>query len=223
MIDRKTLWIFVAAFLATTGAAIWQLSLLSDWRQMPLGGPGSHNSASGLLVFATPVSLLLFMLSPFIQWLALPKESLPSLRRWSGKWIVSTSVVMAVLQVFIVARSMGVVSPSGLGIARGGSVMIGIMFMIMGNIAPKMPVPPRRSSFEIDSWDASRMLRFGGKLLVGLGLAFVLGGILLPSEVWARVFGSLMLTALAAGIWYGVKLRRERSMHGARSITTSDN
>lgn len=78
MIDRKTLWIFVAAFLATTGAAIWQLSLLPDWRQMPLGGPGSHNSVSGLVLFATPVSVLLFMLSPFIQWLALPKESLPS-------------------------------------------------------------------------------------------------------------------------------------------------
>ena len=212
MIDRKALWIFVAAFLATTGAAIWQLSLLPDWRQMPLGGPGSHNSVSGLVLFATPVSLLLFMLSPFIQWLALPMESLPSLRRWSGKWIVSTSVVMAVLQVFIVARSMGVVSPSGLGIARGGSVMIGIMFMIMGNIAPKMPVPPRRNSFEIDSWDASRMLRFGGKLFVGLGLVFVLGGVLLPLEYWEPVFGSLMLTALAAGIWYSIKLRHERSL-----------
>jgi len=223
MIDRKALWIFIALFLATTGAAIWQLSLLPDWRHMPLGGPGSHNSVSGLVVFATPVSLLLFMLSPFIQWLALPKESLPSLRRWSGKWIVSTSVVMAVLQAFVLARSLGVVSPSGLGIARGGSVMIGIMFMIMGNISPKMPVPPLRSSFEIDSWDASRMLRFGGKLLVGLGLAFVWGGILLPPEYWAQVFGSLMLTALAAGIWYGIKLRHERSLHSARTITTSDN
>jgi hypothetical protein len=66
----SALWIFIAVFLATTGAAIWQLSLLPDRRHMPLGGPGSHNSVSGLVVFATPVSLLLFMLSPFIQWLA---------------------------------------------------------------------------------------------------------------------------------------------------------
>jgi hypothetical protein len=222
MIDRKALWICIAVFVATTGAAIWQVSLLPDWRHMPLGGPGSHDTVSGLVLFATPASLLLFLLSPFIQWLALPKESLPSLRRWSGKWIVSMSVVMALLQAFVLTRSLGIVSPSGLGMARGGSVIIGVMFMVMGNITPKMPVPPRRNSIELDSWDASRMLRFGGKLLVGLGLAFVLGGILLPPEYWARVFGSLMLTALAAGIWYGIKLRHERSLQSARTIITSD-
>jgi hypothetical protein len=43
-----------------------------------------------------------------------------------------------------------------------------------------------------------------------LGLAFVLGGILLPLENWESVFGSLMLTSCAAGIWYGIKLWHER-------------
>jgi len=59
MIDRKALWIFIAAFLAVTGASIWQLNLLPDWRHMPLGGPGSHNTVSGLVLFAAPASLLL--------------------------------------------------------------------------------------------------------------------------------------------------------------------
>ena len=58
----------------------------------------------------------------------------------------------------------------------------------------------------------SRIFRFGGKLFVALGLVFVLGGILLPLEYWESVFGSLMLTALAAGIWYSIKLRHERSL-----------
>jgi hypothetical protein len=31
-------------------------------------------------------------------------------------------------------------------------------------------------------------------------------------EYWESVFGSVMLTALAAGIWYGIKLRHERSL-----------
>jgi hypothetical protein len=212
MIDRKALWIFIAVILAMTGAAIWQLSLLQDWRHMPFGGPGSHNIVSGLVLFAVPASLLLFWVSPLIQWLALPKETLPSLRRWSGKWIVSMSVFVALLQAFVLTRSLGLVSPSNLGIARGGSVMIGVMFMIIGNITPKMPVPPQRNSFQPDSWKVSRMLRFGGKLLVGLGLAFVLGGILFPLEYWEPVFASLMLAALAAGIWYRMKLRHERSL-----------
>jgi hypothetical protein len=212
MIDRKALWIFIAVFLAMTGATIWQLSLLPDWRHMPLGGPGSHNTVSGLVLFAAPASLLFIWVSPFIQWLALPKETLPSLRRWSGKWIVSMSVFTGMLQAFVLMRSLGLVSPSNLGMARGGSVMIGVMFMIIGNIAPKMPVPPQRNSFQPDSWKVSRMLRFGGKLFVGLGLAFVLGGILFPLEYWESVFGSLMLTALAAGFWYSIKLQHERSL-----------
>jgi hypothetical protein len=90
--------------------------------------------------------------------------------------------------------------------------MIGIMFMILGNIAPKTPVPPQRNNFEPDPWTVSRIFRFGGKLFVALGLVFVLGGILLPLEYWESVFGSLMLTALAAGIWYSIKLRHERSL-----------
>jgi hypothetical protein len=90
--------------------------------------------------------------------------------------------------------------------------MIGVLFMILGNIAPKTPVPPQRNSLELDFWNANRMLRFVGKLIVALGLAFVLGGILLPLEYWESVFASFMLTALAAGIWYGIKLRHERSL-----------
>jgi hypothetical protein len=111
MIDRRAMWIFIAVFLAMTGATIWQLSLLPDWRHMPFGGPGSHNTVSGLAAFAIPASLLLFWVSPFIQWLALPKESLPSLRRWSGTWIVSMSLFMGLCQVFALTCSLGIVSP----------------------------------------------------------------------------------------------------------------
>ena len=42
------------------------------------------------------------------------------------------------------------------------------------------------------------MLRFVGKLFVGLGLAFALGGILLPLEYWQAVFLCLMLAAVTA-------------------------
>jgi hypothetical protein len=210
MIDRKTLWIFIAAFLAMTGASIWMLSLLPDWRHMPLGGPHSHNTVSGLLLFAAPASLLSFLVAPFIQWLAAPKETLPSWRRLSGKWIVSWSVFLALLQAFILAHSLGIVSLSNLDTARGGSVMIGIVFMIVGNFAPKVPSQSQCNSSQLDTWRVSRMFRFAGKLFVGLGLAFVLGGILLPLEYWQPVFLCLMLGAVTADIWYSIKLRHER-------------
>ena len=210
MIDRKSLWIFIAAFLVVTGASFWQLSLLPGWRQVPLGAPHGHNTVRGLLVLAAPVSLLSFMVAPLIQWLAAPQEALPSWQRWSGKWVVSWSVFWVLFQAFELAHSLGMVSLSNLGAARGGSVVIGIVFMIVGNFMPKAPSLPGSNSSQLDAWRLSRMFRFTGKLFVGLGLAFVLGGILLPLEYWQPVFLCLMLGALTAGIWYSIKLRHER-------------
>jgi hypothetical protein len=210
MIDRKALWIFIVALVAVTGASFWQLSLLPGWRHVQLGGPQSHNTLSGLLLFAAPVSLLSFMATPFIQWLAAPRETLPSWRRWSGKWVVSWSVFWVLFQAFELAHSLGMVSLSNLNTARGGLMMIGTIFMIVGNFMPKAPSLPQRNSSQLDAWRLSRKFRFAGKLFVGLGLAFVLGGILLPLEYWQAAFLCLMLAAVTAAIWYSIMLRRER-------------
>ncbi|MBS0416310.1 MAG: SdpI family protein [Proteobacteria bacterium] len=210
MMDRKSLWIFLAAFLVVTGASFWQLSLLPGWRQVPLGAPHGHNIVSGLLVLAAPVSLLSFLVAPLIQWLAAPQEALPSWRRWSGKWVVSWSVFWVLFQAFELAHSLGMVSLSNLGTARAGSVMIGIVFMIAGNFMPKAPALPGSNSSQLAAWRLSRMSRFAGKLFVGSGLAFVLGGILLPLEYWNAVFLCLMLAAVMSGIWYRFKLGRDR-------------
>jgi hypothetical protein len=213
MIDRKAFRVSGIILLAVIAATLWRLSLFPDWRQIPAGGPGSHNTISGLILFAAPASLLISMVMlPLIQWLTSPKEILPAWRRWSGRWVVSWSVLMALMQAFVLARSLGLVSLPAQGSGRLVLVLMGTMFMMVGNAAPKAPSPPQRNSFELDSWQKSRLLRFAGKLLVGVGLAFVLGGILLPLEYWQPVFLCLMLSALAAGILYGVKLRRETSL-----------
>lgn len=216
MIDRKPFRIFVLLLLAMTAGAVWRLSLLPSWR-LPGGGP-----ISGLSLFTLPATLLFMMVVPFLQWLTMPKETLPSWRRWSGKWIVSWSVLFALLQAFVLAHSLGLVSLSALGPppgpARAVLVYIGVMFMMMGNATPKTPSVPQRASFELDPWRQNRMLRFAGKLLFGLGLAFTVGGILLPLGYWRPVFLCLMLAALAAGIWYGIKLHHEPRDKALRDV-----
>ena len=199
MIDRKAFRIYGLIVLAMVAAGFWQVSLL----------PGNHNAASVLSQFALPAALLLQLAPPFLQWLMLPKETLLSSRRWRGKWVVSWSVFFALLQAFVLAHALGLVSLPALGQGRVFLVLVGIIFMMMGNATPKTPSVPQRASFELDPWRQNRMLRFIGKLLFGLGLAFTLGGVLLPLEYWRPVFLCLMLAALAAGIWYGVKLRHE--------------
>lgn len=217
MIDRKSLRIYGLILFAMVAATLWRLSLFPDWRHIP---SGSQGSISGLILFATPAVLLFMMVVPFLQWLTMPRETLPAWRRWSGKWIVSWSVVFALMQAFLLARSLGLVSPpSGVGTGRLGLVMIGLFLMMTGNAVPKTPSVPPRASFELDPWRQNRLLLFVGKLLFGLGLAFALGGVLLPLEYWRPIFIGLMLTAFAAGIWYGIKLRREprdNALGGAR-------
>jgi hypothetical protein len=201
MIDRKPLRIFCLVLFAMIAADFWQLGRL----------PANHPALAGLVLFALPASLLMQLAVPLIQWLASPRENLPAWRRWSGKWIVSWSVLFALLQVFVLARALGFASLPAWALPRAFLVLVGIMFMILGNAAPKAPSQPQRNSFELDSWQKSRMLRFAGKLMFGLGLAFALGGVALPLQLLRPVFLSLMLTALAAGIWYGVRLRHEPS------------
>lgn len=206
MIDRKAFRIFLLLLVAMVAGAAWLLSL-PDWRS-PAGG---HDVVEGLTLFLMPACLLLFLVSPLIQWLLSPGETRPSLKRLNGKVIVAWAVFWTVLQAFILARSLDLVTLSNLGIARGGSVMIGVIFMIFGNFVPKTPVPSRGDGPPADSWRTSRQLRLLGKLFVGLGLAFVLGGILLPLRYWEPVFLSLMLAAFAAAIAHGIGVRHEWS------------
>jgi len=91
--------------------------------------------------------------------------------------------------------------------------------MIVGNFAPKAPSLSQSNSSQLDTWRVSRMFRFAGKLLVGLGLAFVLGGILLPLEYWHPVFLCLMLAALTAGIWYSISQLAAWHFRHVRSIS----
>lgn len=206
MIDRKAFRISGLIFLAMIAATLWRLSLFPDWRHIPFG---SHDTVSGLILFAAPASMLFMMAVPFMQWLTSPTETLPSWRRWSGKCIVSWTVFIALLQAVTLSRSLGLVSLPAMGTGRFGLVLIGITLMMVGNAAPKTPSMPQRGSFELDRSQQNRLLRFAGKLLFGVGLSFVLGGMLLPLEYWKPVFLGLMLTALAAGIWYRHKLGSE--------------
>jgi hypothetical protein len=190
MIDRRTFRITGLIFLAMIAATVWRLSLLPDWQHVPVGRQGDHHTINGLILFAgAPASLLIMMVLPFIPRLLMsdPEQiSLQSWRRWNGRLIVSYAVIIALLQAFVLARSLGFLSLSAPATARFALIWIGIMVMWIGNAAPKL------------QWN--RQLRFVGKLLFGMGLAFIVGSILLPPETWQPAFLCLSLAAFAAAL-----------------------
>jgi hypothetical protein len=207
MIDRKALHIFLLTLAALLAASLWQLSLGPHPQHIPAVVHHTYKSFILFAQFSAPAGLLMMMAVPVIQRLGAPMETRPAWRRWGSKWIVSWCVFWSLMQAFTLGHALSFVSQNP-G-PRFGLVLIGIIFMMMGNGFPKAPSQPQRNGFELDPWRQNRMLRFAGKLMFGLGLAFALGGFLLPLGYWRPVFSSLMLTALAAGVWYGARLRHE--------------
>jgi hypothetical protein len=209
MIDRNAFRISGLFLLIMVAATVWRLSLLPDWRHMPVGG---GHAITGLVLFAAPLSLLITMVVPYLPKLLMSDvgDSKQAWGRWNGRWIVSQGAIIVVLQAFILTRSLGALPLPAEMIARGTVALMGLMFMTMGNIIPKAPsMPAGADPRALNPWQQSRQMRLIGKLLFGLGLLLAVSGILLPPQLWRPAFLCLGLAAFAVAIWYTVKLRRE--------------
>ncbi|HEX4106269.1 MAG TPA: hypothetical protein VHX92_08555 [Rhizomicrobium sp.] len=209
MIDRNAFRISGLFLLIMVAATVWRLSLLPDWRHMPVGG---GHTITGLVLFAAPLSLLITMVVPYLPKLLMSDvgDSKQAWGRWNGRWIVSQGAIIFALQVIVLIHSLGVLPLPAEMIVRVTVVLMGLMFMTMGNIIPKAPsMPAGADPRALNPWQQSRQMRLIGKLLFGLGLLLAIGGMLLPPEFLRSAFLYFGLAALAAGIWYGVKLRRE--------------
>ena len=123
------------------------------------------------------------------------------------------AAIVALMQAFIIARSLGFVRGlDRLTIAHGFNALMGILIMVLGNTAPKLPwLSMRFRSLQLDPWQWNRQLPFMGRLLVGIGAFIAIGGFLLPKGSFFPFLVSLWLATFVAGIWHRAKLRREPS------------
>ncbi len=201
MIERQAFRFAVAALLVMAAATLWRLSLLAQ--------PPRGLALFGW--FAMPFFILMQMaLAPFIRWASPPGTSRPSLRRWSGRTLAAWSVFALVLQLLVLARSLGLFSLSLMDARRALMLVMGVMFMMVGNFVPKTPVPAvSLNPLALDAWQQLRQLRLVGKLGVGVGLGIAMSAILLPLAYWKPVVMGLMLAAFAAAIVHHLRLRRE--------------
>jgi len=215
MIDRKPLWFLILLCLAMTAAAVWRLSLLPDWTQMPMPTPRGMVTRSGLVLFIQPLCVLFTIAAlDAPKWLASrPNEALATLYRRIRLVPMATGVLLALMQAFLISRSLGhCFGLNPVAIARIGMTVTGIMIIMQGNIIPKLPrVPSRFAALNLDPWQSARSRRFAGRMTVVLGLAEIAGAILLPLR--AITVTVLMLTLVFCGaiIWNMVRVKREPS------------
>lgn len=211
MIDRKALWISLLVFFAMTTATLWRLSLLADWRHVPMGG----HTVRWPQLLIVPAGLLFAITVLFARkWFASgPDENFQPWRKFSAVMLIPYAAIVTLMQAFILARSLD--WDAGLDrmtVAHGFLVLLGILLMMLGNLLPKLPwLSMRISLFRLDPWQQNRHLRLMGRLMVGLGLFTVIGGLLLPPLWFQYSLFTLWLAVLAAGIAYRIKLKREPS------------
>lgn len=215
MIDRKAFWISATIVLATSGAALWRLSLLPDWNAMPVEGPNTHHTVTGLTLFFGPALLLLAIGIAFVrEWMTGgPEESRKPWRRWSGLLVVSFGLILALLQVFLIARSLiPGVELYGDKVDRLIMILLGVALIALGNVMPKLPwLQARPGLLHLDPWQRNRHLRLTGKFFVLLGTVLAVGGILLSRHAVYPILFLLVPAGIAASIGYRIRLRREPS------------
>ena len=204
MIDRRALWISLFILFAMIAGDFWRLGQLPDWHYIPADGPGNSLTIPVLVLF-TPVLALLFVMGTIFSrtWLRSgPKEAVQSWQGWYGRLLLFGTVIMAVAQVFVVARSLGLLqSVDRPTFARLIAVVAGIFMIMRGNMTPKMPWLSMRFR-PLDPWQWNRYQRFGGKLAVASGLFMAVGLPLLPIQMLAPTGLGMTLVILVLSYWY---------------------
>jgi hypothetical protein len=215
MIERKTLWFLILLALAMTATAFWRLSLLPDWTQVPFTGPKGTFTRHGFVLFVPPLSLLFAIGCVFASKFLVtgPDSAIQAYQRLNRLVLLGTGVLTAVMEVFLISRSLG----HGFGInaevlARGTITVSAILIMMQGNVLPKMPsVSARFPALQLDEWQQVRSRRFTGRMSIGFGLTMIAAAALLPLRAVAPVIVVLVPFYVGVVFWNIFRLKREPS------------
>lgn len=217
MIDRKALWISSLLILAMVAGNILQLSLLPDWRHVPVEGPGDSRTVPPFWTFFAPVVALFLMAFIWaVNWKfgpgrTSPKEAVQSWRRHQSLALLFGVGMLALTKAYNIARSLGALqSVDRLTLARVIFVAGGIFLMVYGNMLPKMPWLTERFR-PLDPWQWNRHRRFQGKLIFVVGLFMAVGMPLLPIKIVGLAGIGLSLMIVSVSLWHRAKVRRESS------------
>lgn len=219
MIDRKAIWFAITATAAMIAAAIWRISLSTDWHRIPLDGPGSAHTLNSLLLFVHPLTLMVVTAGLYARkWiLSGSDDAVQPWRRHGTLFVIGLCAVVGLMQAFTILRSLGF----GLALDRVTVVRIffgamGVLLIVFGNVMPKLPwLAARFRILRLDPWQQKRHLRFTGRLMVAMGSYFAALAIGLPLvKLLPRVIALPMvmmpgLMVTAASLWNRAKLMRE--------------
>jgi hypothetical protein len=169
MINRKAFWISGVLVALMLAAALWRVTQLADWTQLP------HRGASGAPLWLTSSAWLLVapgaivvasiaLLTMRMGMVDAPGETLRPWKKWGGSYLIAYSAIMASLQAFIIAGTLGLLGPiSPVLFFRGIIVVFGLLLIVTSNGLSKLPwLPSRFALVDIDADKGAKSLRFPG-------------------------------------------------------------
>jgi hypothetical protein len=203
MIDRKAFWISGALVAAMLAAALWRVTQLADWTQWPHHGsaPLWLTSTAWLLVAPGEVVLSMILLATRMRKVDAPDKTLQPWRKWGGSYLVAISVIMTLLQAFIIAGSLRLLAPiAPVLFLRGMFIVSGLLLAVMSNGLPKLPwLPSRFALTEIGPDKGAKLLRFRGQMGFLFGLGAIIAGLLPLSMMRPAVISMAIAGALVWG------------------------
>lgn len=214
MIERKVFWIAWVFVVVMLAAAAWRVSLLPDWTHLPrydLNGVALSPTSSAVLL-AMPGAVLFIMAR--LTWRArtawAPVESLRPWKKWASVVLVPVSMILTLLQAFIIVRSLGLLSAMNMApFTRGVFVVLGLMAMVINNALPKLPWLRSRIAFlNLDPDKGAKFLRLRAWLGVLIGLVVVLGGLFLPLKVMPPIVFSMVIASVIVSLAFCFSAKR---------------
>ena len=209
----KTKWSIAAMWLLAMVPLILVAALyarLPDQVPLHWGFDGEINGYGGkgelfLLAALGPGMALLFQILPRLD----PKRR--SYERFRKYYVATALVIEAFMAVIMGVMLAEILRPGTLSIGRVISVLVGLLFMFLGNLMGK--VKPNffmgiRTPWTISDPDVwNRTHRLGGGLFFLTGLVTVVSALLLPEAVtfWVLLAGALaaaLVPTVMSYLWY---------------------
>jgi hypothetical protein len=197
MLDRKAMPILSVLILVMLVSDIWLIT---------------HDARRSMALFIPPVTMMIvpgvFVLKE--RRAVASADVLAAWKKWGSFFLISCAAIVTVFQLLPVFHRLGIPLPSPELCLRLFVASYGLVVVVSGNRAPKLPPLEWRRPGVLSLGKAGQVAisRLAGWLLVSFGVTTIVIALFLPVRLIAPVMGSLALAMLAA-IW--VKHRQLRS------------
>jgi hypothetical protein len=199
MLDRKALPVLLVLVLVMLVCDIRQVTHAARWSMALFVPPVTVMIAAGVLVLKERRAVA--SADTFAAW-----------KKWGSFFLISCATIVTVFQLLPILQSLEIRLPSSVPIVRLLLAGYGLVLVVSGNQAPKLPPLEWRQPSVLSLGTAGQVAisRLAGWLLFAFGVTVIVSALFLPGRLIAPVMGSLALAMLVAILVRHHQLRSSR-------------